>query len=61
MFDEPRSHDPRPNAEERAWMRTDPLMACVRVLALAAIAIGVAVTMSDSAVEHSATVIAHAR
>jgi hypothetical protein len=39
MMDEFRSHNPSPNAEERAWMATDPFKALLRVAALATVAV----------------------
>jgi hypothetical protein len=44
MMDEFRSHDPRPTAEERAWMATDPFKALIRVAALATLAVAIGLT-----------------
>jgi hypothetical protein len=41
MMDEFRSHDPRPSAEEREWMATDPFKALLRVAALATVAVAI--------------------
>jgi len=50
MFEEPRSHDPKPNAEERAWMATDPFKIAARITALTVLAllIGTAATEFNS-------------
>jgi hypothetical protein len=41
MLDDLRSHDPRPSAEESAWMRLDPIEALSRAVLLAGIAMAV--------------------
>jgi hypothetical protein len=45
-MEELRGHDPKPNAQERAWMSADPFAVVVKLVALAglAIAIGVSAT-----------------
>jgi hypothetical protein len=46
MLEDLRNHDPRPSEEERAWMATDPLPAAGRVMAAAAVALLVALSLS---------------
>jgi hypothetical protein len=50
MFEEPRNHDPKPNAEERAWMQADPFRVALRVMVLTVLAllIGTAATEFNS-------------
>ncbi|HEX7607354.1 MAG TPA: hypothetical protein VF348_11625 [Usitatibacter sp.] len=47
MLDDVRSHDPRPDETELAWMRTDPLRAAARVLVLVALAVSVGTAASQ--------------
>jgi hypothetical protein len=46
MLEDVRNHDPRPTREERAWMATDPFPVVGRVIAAAAVAILVALSLS---------------
>jgi hypothetical protein len=39
MFEEIRNHDPKPNAQERAWMQADPFRVVARVMALTVLAL----------------------
>ena len=49
-MEEFRGHDPKPNAQERAWMSADPFAAVVKLVAIAglAIAIGVSATLATA-------------
>jgi hypothetical protein len=47
MLDDVRSHDPRPDEFERAWMHTDPLRVAARVLVLVALAVSIGTAMSE--------------
>ena len=60
MLDEPRSHDPRPNQQERAWMQANPFRVAMRVMALTVLAviIATAVTTFSSANAPAAVVAA---
>ncbi|MGZ5035487.1 MAG: hypothetical protein ACXWG1_05635 [Usitatibacter sp.] len=57
-MDELRDHDPNPNARERAWMGADPFGTAVRVLALAVLAVGIGVTVSQIGAVRAPTVVA---
>jgi|GraSoiStandDraft_16_1057320.scaffolds.fasta_scaffold223419_2 hypothetical protein len=46
MLDDLRNHDPRPTPEERAWMGTDPIPVAGHVIAAAAVALLVALSVS---------------
>jgi hypothetical protein len=48
MFDEPRSHDPNPTAEELEWMATNPLPVAARVAAMTALAVLLGVAASQT-------------
>lgn len=47
MFDEPRSHDPRPNQQERAWMQANPFRVAARVMALTVLAVIIATAATN--------------
>ena len=47
MFEERRSHDPRPDEHDCAWMQTDPLRFAARVLVLGALAISIGTAVSE--------------
>jgi hypothetical protein len=63
MLDDLRSHDPRPDERERAWMQTDPLRGAARVLVLVALEVSIGTAVSGLAGTHmqSGTVVAKAR
>jgi len=42
-----RGHDPKPNAQERAWMSADPFTTVVKLLAVAGLAIAVGVSATQ--------------
>ena len=60
MLDELRSHDPKPNEQERAWMQADPFRVVARIMALTVLAviIATAVTSFNSAKAPAAVVVA---
>ncbi len=47
MFDELRSHDPKPNQQERAWMQADPFRVVARVMALTVLAVIIATAVTN--------------
>ncbi len=47
MLDDVRSHDPRPDETELAWMQTDPLRAAARLLMLVALAVSIGTAASQ--------------
>jgi hypothetical protein len=63
MFEERRSHDPRPDEHERAWMQTEPLRVAARVLVLVAlsVSIGTAASLLGGTHGPSGPVVAKAR
>ena len=46
MLDDVRNHDPRPTAEECAWMEADPFSVARRLVAVMALAVVVAFSLS---------------
>jgi len=47
MLEELRSHDPTPTEQERAWMQANPLRVAVRVMALTALAVVIATSVTS--------------
>ena len=46
MLDDVRNHDPRPTSEECAWMEADPFSIARRLMAVTALAVVVAFSLS---------------
>ncbi|HEY4998483.1 MAG TPA: hypothetical protein VII36_05035 [Usitatibacter sp.] len=47
MLEDFRNHDPRPDAQERAWMQANPLPVLARVVALTALAVAIGTAASN--------------
>ena len=60
MLEELRSHDPRPNEQERAWMRADPFRVILRVMALTVLAVVIGTAASSFNAVKAPTVVATA-
>ena len=45
-MDDLRNHDPKPNAQEREWLETNPFSTVLRVMTLAAVALMIGVSTS---------------
>ena len=58
MLEDLRNHDPNPNAEERAWMRTNPFAVVVRLVVLAGIAVAIGVNVSQPNLPERPTAVA---
>jgi hypothetical protein len=61
MFEERRSHDPRPDEYESEWMHTNPLHIAARVLVLVALAVSIGTAVSQLTHTQSGAVVAKAR
>ena len=46
-MEELRGHDPKPNAQERAWMSADPFAVVLKLVVLAGLAIAIGVSVSQ--------------
>jgi hypothetical protein len=46
-MEELRGHDPKPNAQEQAWMSADPFAVVVKLVALAGLAIAIGVSSAQ--------------
>ena len=57
MLEELRNHDPRPNAQERAWMQADPFRVLTRVMALTVLALIIGMAASDFSAVKAPTVV----
>ena len=60
MLDDVRNHDPRPTAEERAWMEVDPFSIARRLVAVTALAAVVAFSLGLQPVDATPQVTAAA-
>ena len=58
MLDDLRNHDPRPSGEELAWMQSDPFSMARQIIAAAAVATIVAVSLSLPSVDTAPAVTA---
>jgi hypothetical protein len=47
MLDDIRNHDAQPTEEEEDWMRTDPVRIAVKAIVLAALALGIGVSVTQ--------------
>ncbi len=61
MLEELRDHDPRPTAQECAWMQTDPFRVMARVMALTVLALLIGTAVSDFNAVKAPAVVATSR
>jgi hypothetical protein len=47
MFEEPRSHDPKPTSQEREWMQVDPVRIVAKLMGLTVLALVIATAATD--------------
>ena len=48
MLEDFRNHDPKPTAQERAWMATNPFPAVLRLFVLTGIAVAIGLSATHS-------------